>query len=465
MCYNMKSNVIFCCCILYNLIGVFMRNIVVIGAGHGGLVAAYKLASNGYNVTVIEKAEETNISYDWEDDIRFDIFEVTGIPLPPKEIYSQKLKWRFISPDEKNTLNVPQAPPMEEISIYRRGLANHLISVCKDAGVKFIFNETAELLNFSSDFVTSVTSSSGKTFPSDLVIDASGIHSPFRAQLPDKFLVQKSPKEDDLMSACRVFYKSAEGVAKPIPDNNMYLLHLDFPGIAWCNHNHLGEVDILIGRFGPLTNGEAENAIDNLRYSNPILSYELVKEPIFTKIAVRYPLAVPVADGYVAIGDSAFQTMPLMGSGIEASMKAGSFLVEQLISLKDKPFSAFNMWPYQVKFMEEIGASYMFIDVLKRWALSLPIKQVNWLFSSGAITDKDLALISTDKDPDAKPGSTSIARKALILLKNPRLIGLAAGCLIKASHAKSIAGKIPETYDIDKIAKWQEKYDGCIEHK
>lgn len=442
-----------------------MKKIVVLGAGHGGILAAIKLASKGYDVTVLEQNSRGNVSHDWEDDIRFDIFQFLEIDPPPKEVYSQKLKWRFISPDEKSFLRVPQLPPLEEVSVSRRGLIDYLISLAEKAGVKIQFSTKALSLKFNGNMVVGVLTETGQEYDSDLVIDASGLRSPFRGQLPDSFLVQKQPAEDDLMQACRAFSKPSEGVAKPDPDNSLTILHLDYPGIAWCNHNHLGEVDVLIGRIGKLTQEEARLAIENLRFSNPILSDIELRTPTFAEICVRNPLPVPVADGYAAVGDSAFQTMPLMGSGIEASMKAGKYLYETVVAAGENKLTASVLWPYQVLFMEDIGASYMFIDVLKRWALSLPPKQINWLFASGAISESDLAMISTEKDPDAKPGSTSIARKAMILLKNPRLIGLAAGCLIRASFAKSIASKIPEKYDIQKIAKWKEKYDGCIDHK
>jgi len=442
-----------------------MKKIVVLGAGHGGVLAAIKLATNGYDVTILEKAERGQVSHNWEDDIRFDIFKFLEIDPPPEEVYSQKLKWRFVSPDEKSFLRVPQLPPLEEVSVSRRGLINYLISLAEKAGVNVKFKIKAVSLNFEDDMVVGVLAEDGQEFNCDLVIDASGLRSPFRGQLPDSFLVQKQPDEDDLMQACRAFYQPADGVAKPDPDNSLTILHLDYPGIAWCNHNHLGEVDVLIGRIGSLTEEEAKNAIENLRFSNPILSDIELKPPTFAEIGVRNPLPVPVADGYAAVGDSAFQAMPLMGSGIEASMKAGKYLSETIISAGESKLTASTLWPYQVRFMNDIGAAYMFIDVLKRWALSLPPKQINWLFASGAISDSDLAMISTEKDPEAKPGSTGIARKAMILLKNPRLIGLAAGCLIRASLAKSIASKIPEKYDIQKISKWKSKYDGCIDHK
>ena len=44
-----------------------MKNILVAGAGHGGLSAAAILAKNGYNVTVLEKSRREDIGHDWHD--------------------------------------------------------------------------------------------------------------------------------------------------------------------------------------------------------------------------------------------------------------------------------------------------------------------------------------------------------------------------------------------------------------
>ena len=46
------------------------KKIIVAGAGHGGVIAAAKLAKAGFDVTVYEKQKRENIGHDWED--RFD---------------------------------------------------------------------------------------------------------------------------------------------------------------------------------------------------------------------------------------------------------------------------------------------------------------------------------------------------------------------------------------------------------
>ena len=57
-----------------------MAKIAVVGMGQGGMVAAIRLAKQGHDVTVFEKSKRGEVSYDWRDDIRADVFEAVGIP-------------------------------------------------------------------------------------------------------------------------------------------------------------------------------------------------------------------------------------------------------------------------------------------------------------------------------------------------------------------------------------------------
>ena len=55
-----------------------MKNILVAGAGHGGLSAAAILAKNGYNVTVLEKSRREDIGHDWHDAMDIPAFITVG---------------------------------------------------------------------------------------------------------------------------------------------------------------------------------------------------------------------------------------------------------------------------------------------------------------------------------------------------------------------------------------------------
>ncbi len=429
--------------------------IAVVGLGQGGACAAIRLLKAGHSVTVFEKQPRDSTGYDWEDDIRADVFSLCDLPMPADDAYEQKRKWLFVSPDWQHSLPVPPLPPMEEISVHRRRLCEYFAEQIEAAGGTLKFQTPVSGLLIEDEKVIGIKTDAGEE-RFDLVIDASGMRSPFRGQLPKKFCVQAQPEENGVLYGYRAFFKSAEGAEtfeKGI-ECTMSLKHMGKAGISWCNLVD-DRVDVLIGRLGGLDDDEIAEAIEDLRTHNAVLSREL-KFGQRVQICLRGTIPVGVADGYAAVGDSAFQTMPLMGSGIESSMKAGKILADVIGDGND--FSAAALWQYWARWTREFGADFAFIDVLKRWALNVDPKQIDWVFG-GLIEKSDLALISTDTS-GAKPKipAKSVFKKLWLLLGRPSLTFPAIGCVARALKAKRIAAHIPQKYDEKKIAKWAKKY-------
>ncbi|MDE6302098.1 MAG: hypothetical protein K2M36_00720, partial [Clostridia bacterium] len=293
----------------------------------------------------------------------------------------------------------------------------------------------------------------------DLVIDASGMRSPLRAQLPKKFGVQAQPADDGVLYGYRAFYKRVEGthtVEKGI-NSTMILKHLGEAGISWCNLNDEGEVDVLIGRIGKLDDKEIARSLADLKAYNPILSDELISARR-VDICLRASIARAVADGYVAVGDSAFMTMPLMGSGIESSMKAGKLLADYITDKRITTFTAQNLWGFYVEYMQKLGGDFAFIDVLKRWALGLNPKRIDWVFCSGVITADDLAMVSTESGGKLKIR----AKTVFMILAHPVFLCSALKCVLRGLKASRCAKKVPTVYNEKRLAKWQKKYDKLI---
>lgn len=431
--------------------------------GQGGMVAAIRLAKQGHEVTIFEKNKRGEVSYDWRDDIRADVFEAAGIPMPPSDVYCQKSKWLFVSPNEEYSLPVPPCPPMEEISVYRTKLSEYFATLAQKSGCKLVFETEVKSLAVQNDAIVGVCAE-GKEELFDLVIDASGMRSPFRAQVPNKFEIQAQPGKSDVMFGYRAFFKRVEGATPRDPQINstLYLKHLGSVGISWCNLNEDNLVDVLIGRVGELTDKEIEYTVEALRASNPILGTELVSEKR-VEICLRMSIARAVADGYVAIGDSAFMTMPLMGSGIESSMKAGRMFADFVEKNEVQEFTAKNMWGFYHEYMTTLGTDFAFVDVLKRWALTLDPKTIDWVFGGGLIEKSDLALVTTDTSGEKpKLSAKSIVKKVFLLLGHFGLVCKAIGCLTRSLKAKNIAKKIPAVYDEKKLAKWTKKYNRII---
>ena len=104
------------------------------------------------------------------------------------------------------------------------------------------------------------------------------------------------------------------------------------------------------------------------------------------------------------------------------------------------------------------------MDVLKRWALNLPDKDVNLAFSSGLVTDDDMALLSTDENAKGLSFWT-ILKKIGILFKNFSLVCCAVKYAARGLNAMAVAKRIPKNYDADKVRKWSEKLDKKVRGK
>lgn len=438
-----------------------MKKIAIIGAGVGALTAGIKLCELGFCVDVFEKQSRENLAHPWMDDIRFDVFEYCGIEPPDPSCYYNKGKRLFISPDTQNSFHVPFSPPMVEISVERPALAEHFISLAEKAGVKIHFENCVESLSFHDAKVMGIVVNNERLFY-DLVIDCSGLHSPFRAMTPPKFNIKHQPDNDDIMFAWRGFFNHREGTQPPETDRNIYIKHSNSCGLSWCNLNQKDETDVFVGRIGCLSEDEMRKAVADLKSRHDFFGDDELQKGRFAEISLCAPISRMVADGYVLLGDSAFMTMPMMGSGIEASMKAATWLCEIIKKYNLKHFTARNLWEYQVKYYKELGARYAFVDVVKRWLLGIDVELLNWLFGCGAVTDEDMGLVSTDNSEKAKLKITDIMKKAAIILGRPEVIKQSASWMSKALLLRIVASKIPVQYDEKKINEWQENYESLI---
>lgn len=438
--------------------------IAVIGMGQGGMVAAIKLANAGAKVTVFERNLEGKVGYPWRDDITASIFDDCGLPRPNQDVYIQKTNWLFVSPDEKGALRVPPFLPFVEISPNRQKLSEYFADLAQKAGAEIKYGVNVEKLVVEDDKVIGIELD-GKLERFDLVIDATGMYSKLRGQLPTKFCVQAEPSNQDTMYAYRAFFEKNEGDTffKDV-DNTMILRHMDSDGIGWCNLNDEGNVDVLLCHIArPLTDEEIEERLADLRAMNPILSDRKIHDRK-VPLSVRAGIATPVADGYVALGDSAFMTIPVMGSGIEAGMHGAAIFADYVIANDIQNFSAYNMWPFYVKYFKKYGKGFALLDIVRRHALRFKSKYINWALSGKFITDDTLKYIMLTKEdyrrPKYKFGMFSAILLKLIFYPSFNCAVLRMG--FEGLHASNVAGRIPKKYSLEGMAKWSKKYNKLI---
>lgn len=364
------------------------KKIIVAGGGHGGIAAAAILAENGYDVTVYEKNNREDMGYDWTDIFDKKGFLACGIPMPPKEKYRFKNDMTLINPSRTKTLKQHVPEDQLEIQMERKDIYNHLISHAERCGVNFIFDTEILAPIMLGGRVVGIETDSDKIY-ADLVIDAAGIDSPIRKKLPPALGIQNEPNQYDTFYVYRAFYNKTASVKED--KYRVYLYFEGKPQICWVADDEI-YTDVLIGKFEPLTDDDINSALKKLREINNDLGDEKLRGGQLVKIPVRHPLGLLVADGYAAIGDSAFMTVPIIGSGIAMSLKAARLLADAIMADKDELFCTDTLWKYQRDFYQKLGCGLAPLAVIKLMISKYTPEDIDLFFEKDVLNSEDITI-------------------------------------------------------------------------
>lgn len=431
-------------------------NILVAGAGHGGLVAAGLLAKRGHGVKVFERGAEETLGHDWTDIFDLTCLQEAGIPMPPPEEYQPSGQMTFVSPSRKYRIetSVPEDECLE-CFMERRDILRHLVAFARENGAEILFGKTVEKPLIENNRVAGLVVD-GEALRADLVIDAAGMNSPVRSQLPAAMGIVKSFRRDQYFSAFRAFFARKQ----PAPQKGAwttYFFPMGHRGIAWIADEE-AYFDMLFGHLEDNSRAIAEEVRRWLLPLHPEMRCEIYRGGQVVSIPVRRPISRMVADGYAAIGDAAAMTIPLIGSGICNSIRAAVILADTVCADQNKANTTAALWPYQAAYMRQVGAPHAALDVLKAFMLSMPVDKLDALFEHRLIEEADMVGVRNGNGLGLTPGQMAVkaVRGAGHL---PTLLRM-AGVLNKSEKLGAHARAIPEVYDEARVKAWAEVYDG-----
>lgn len=433
--------------------------VVVAGAGLGGLVAAEKLGRLGLDVTVYEKAASLDeMRYDWHDDVNPRIFRRLSIDMPEERF--KKKSWTFVSPFGEVVREFRQDEEHADYSVERRPL-NKLLCDRAAEVAKIVFGAKVTAPVVQEGRVAGIIVN-GEEVPADLVVDAMGVDSALRKALPRELGITEC-RDDEVFVAYRAFYEKDTEAPAPRYTNKAYLKHMGEAGISWAiQDNDPGLVNVLVGRLGKMTDKQLADALADLKKNNPTIGNRVMRGGIVCRIPVRYPATRMVADGYAAVGDSAYMTIPMLGSGIASSMLAGMLLAQTVgenmsRGYKGKElFKASRLWRYQVKVYREFGAEHCAIDVLKRGVLNMNNEMLDWMLGSDLLTNDEIGKLAGGgmmrvgvAEAFRKTGVAGFKKLGKLLKIN--------NMLQKSLMAYRCAKNIPRNYNDNIIKGWESR--------
>lgn len=422
-----------------------MKKIIVVGAGHGGLVAAAKLAKSGYDVTVYEKKKRDELGHDWEDRFTFSLLcDHAGVADIPEESWRFRGDCAFVSPSHRTNVIINYTDENRQKIMWRKTLMRLLLQNAEESGVNFVFSSEVEGAVEDGGKVTGIICGNEK-ITADLVIDSAGAFSPIRTKLSKKCGIDGEIKRGDVFYSYRAYYNKTENVNPDVPFE-VYLYHECEQGLSWCCTNG-DSVDILIGRIDPLSDEKINEQLEIFRKNHPYIGTQILHGGIRGAIPVRRALPVMVCDGYAAVGDSAFMTTPMNGMGIDLSMSAGALLAETVIACNGDCKKE-NLWKYNRDYHRLYGSATARNEGLKNSILELPPEGVDFLFDNAVIQASDLA---------GAGGNTSLGSllgKFVRGMKNPPYFFAILRGLMRGSKVSGIYKKVPDSYDRQAIEKW-----------
>lgn len=434
-----------------------LNKIIVIGAGQGGLRAAALLAKSGYDVCVYESTDEDSVGINWFDGVSEKLFRDLDITIPENSFKGFPVS--FTAPGSDKPLYIWTKPEGMDWSVNRRSFSKQLIAEARECGAELIFGTKVQSLIFNNSSVSGVTVN-GEQINADLVIDSSGLHSPFRRSLPVRAGITAEPDESEVFNVYRGIYSQVPDFPK-LPDNKKFRMYLKYQGkksISWCGVEPSGELNVLVGMIGKMDLNSFNLLYSHLKMDNPIIDSVIDGRCAESSIPVRYPLTRFSFPGYAAVGDAAFMTIPIMGNGIENSIRAGQMLAEAIIS--DDSVSIETLWKYQVRYYREIGAACYLLDWVKRGLLESDNEELKKFIESGFVRDEDIKAVMSGHIGEI-PLSEWI-KKPGRLLASRKFTGKVLRYALKGVRAAAAAYSIPKKYNSIEIDKWAYKTENAM---
>lgn len=434
----------------------YMSKIIIVGANQGALVLGELLGKQGYEVTLYEKLKRQDVAYPWHDNMAPATFGRIGLPVPPASIAIKKEKdWTFIPPDKKTSFAMKVPDDRRDVMVQRRPFNEWLYERTR-AHAEIVYETQVDCVITENGRVCGVKLSDGRELSADLVVDCGGANSSVRRNLPREFGMETELNPHCAFHVRRTFFKRNNSASDPKQTHTLFMRHLGEKGISWCaDYPNEGLVDVLVGRVDELNDETYNRALADVRKEFPIIGDEAVFGGELVSIPVRHAASLMVADGYCVLGDSAFMTIPMMGSGMAGCMLAAKILTEVLDGKDD--FSKANLYRYQVEFMKEIGGKNSGIDVLKNWMIDIDSDKLSFLMNKGIIGEKEFSAAGSGNGVKLSFGD--IMNKVVVGIGRLPLLFNVIGAVSKMKKQMAIGVEIPEKWNEAEFNEWRKKYE------
>lgn len=375
-----------------------MYDVVIVGAGPGGCIAAKTLEDSGLKVCIVERKPKSQIGEKVCGDAigkhHFNfLHRNVGLEYPAEEVKAEIKGVKIFSPDRKTffTTETREGGYM----IDRLSFGRRLISELGDVQ---LLDSTAVLGLKGRDVVVN---RNGKTerIKTDVVVDASGMQAVLRKQMSSPYIENQIDKRD--LAICHREIREYR-----LEDQEYCHIYMDQNisngGYMWVFPKG-DQTNIGLGvqypvnpkdRFYRYIKGKPFENSKIIHASGGVVP---VRRTLDSLVALQDGL------GFMFVGDSACQANPIHGGGIGQAMVAG-YLAGSVIKGMAGDITLEGLWEYNLAWMKDYGSRNAGLDLFRIFLQKLTNEQINFGMGHKLIREEDL--LKTSRGEDLKLGIT-----------------------------------------------------------
>ncbi|MEM2848674.1 MAG: NAD(P)/FAD-dependent oxidoreductase [Candidatus Bathyarchaeia archaeon] len=371
-------------------------DLVVVGAGTGGCLAAKTAAENGLNVCLVESKSAENIGLKaCGDAVGKHHFDNIGLAYPTGSELCWELEGvKVFSPDFETSFRI-MGLGAKAFMVNRREFGRRLVKEALDTGIELIDKTTVLEPIIENNYVVAVKVR-GSVFSGVLrgkiFIDASGVSAVLRRNAPTVPGFERTVDKEEL----EIAYREIRVLENEIDDKtfgSIYLSQEYAPGgYFWLFPKGLNTVNIGLGVQFSRAKMEIKNYFTRfIEEKLPWLNKAKTLDGRGAFVPTRRPLDNMVSNGLIVVGDAACQVNPIHGGGIGPSMTAGKLAGETAVKALEKDDLSYGgLWDYNVAYMRGYGAKQASLDVFRVFLQNISDDELNYGISRKLIAEEDV---------------------------------------------------------------------------
>ena len=441
-------------------------DVVVVGAGTGGCLAAKTVAEAGFDVCLMDRKREQDIGDKvCGDAIGKHHFDTLGLDYPTgKELERKIVGVKIYSPNMKIAIDV-KGEGLHGYIVNRRLFGQRLLKKAVKAGATFLESTQAVEPIIKDHFVNGVLARNIETGNNvslfgQVVVDASGFSAVLQKKLPPEIGVDANVSREDVVICYREIREVKEQIAEP-DFCEIYLNQKLVPGgYFWIFPEGGTKVNVGLGVAMSKGFPNPKNRLYGNVLSMPFFKGSSILGGGGGHVPTRRPINCMVGNGILIVGDAACQVNPIHGGGMGPSMMGGTIAGETIIeALETGDVSLDKMWSYNVRYMQSYGAKQAGLDIFRLLLQRLNDEDINYGMKYQLITEDDF--LKTSMGEDTRLNITEKTRRIfrgigkLSLLKRLRV---AANLMKKMKTLYQNYPVSPEGFD-----EWKKKTQDLVE--